>query len=276
MSFASDIALHPDGAGRYVGAVVDGWDIAGNANGGYLAAMAGRAMAHWAERADPISLTIHYLAPANAGPVELEPATIKQGKRLTTVSATLRSAGRPLLAALGTFGDAPSSAGLAAGGPPDDGTLQRVEAEPPELAHPDECIRLAGGEGFPPPLMNRIDLRLKPADAGFASGHPPGNLLVEGWFRLLDGEPLDTTALLLAVDAFPPTAFFGGLPVAWVPTVELTAHIRRRPAPGWLRCRFSTRFVAGGFLEEDGEVWDSSGHLVAQSRQLAMAPRTTN
>jgi hypothetical protein len=31
-------------------------------------------------------------------------------------------------------------------------------------------------------------------------------------------------------------AFNARLPVAWTPTVELTAHIRASPAPGWLRC----------------------------------------
>jgi Acyl-CoA thioesterase C-terminal domain len=61
--------------------------------------------------------------------------------------------------------------------------------------------------------------------------------------------------------------------VAWTPTVELTAHVRARPAAGWLRCVFTTRFVTGGFLEEDGEVWDETSTLVAQSRQLALIPR---
>jgi hypothetical protein len=94
-----------------------------------------------------------------------------------------------------------------------------------------------------------------------------------GWVRLLHEEPVDTLGLLLAVDAFPPTAFNARLPVAWTPTVELTVHLRARPAPGWLRASFSTRFVSAGFLEEDGEVWDSTGRLVAQSRQLALLPR---
>lgn len=36
----------------------------------------------------------------------------------------------------------------------------------------------------------------------------------------------------------------------------------------------ATRFVSGGYHEEDFEVWDSAGALVAQSRQLALlAPR---
>ena len=91
--------------------------------------------------------------------------------------------------------------------------------------------------------------------------------------RLARAEQVDSLALLCAVDAFPPTAFNARLPVAWTPTVELTAHIRANPAAGWLRCRFSTRFVTAGFLEEDGEVWDSTGRLVGQSRQLALVPR---
>jgi hypothetical protein len=77
----------------------------------------------------------------------------------------------------------------------------------------------------------------------------------------------------VATDAFPPTAFDARLPLGWTPTVELTAHVRARPEPGWLRCRFTTPFVTGGFLEEDGEVWDASGRSVARSRQLALVPR---
>ncbi len=51
-------------------------------------------------------------------------------------------------------------------------------------------------------------------------------------------------------------------------------HVRAAPAPGWLRVRHATRNVAGGMLEEDAEVWDSAGRLVAQSRQLARLPRS--
>ncbi|MEM8562184.1 MAG: thioesterase family protein [Pseudomonadota bacterium] len=86
-------------------------------------------------------------------------------------------------------------------------------------------------------------------------------------------DPIDVFALLMSTDAFPPTVFNAKLPVAWAPTVELTAHIRRVPEPGWLRCRFITRFISSGMLEEDGELWDTSGRLVAQSRQLALTPK---
>ena len=63
------------------------------------------------------------------------------------------------------------------------------------------------------------------------------------------------------------------VPVAWAPTLELTVHVRGVPAAGPLRCRFRNRFMQNGLFEEDGEIWDSRGAIVAQSRQLALIPR---
>ena len=62
------------------------------------------------------------------------------------------------------------------------------------------------------------------------------------------------------------------MPPGWVPTLELTVHVRAVPAPGPVKCVFRSHFVQGGFFNEDGEVWDSAGTLVAQSRQLGLTP----
>ncbi len=85
--------------------------------------------------------------------------------------------------------------------------------------------------------------------------------------RFADGLPADTLTLPFIVDAAPPAVLELG---ASSTTIELTVHVRGRPAPGWLACRVYTRFVSGGYHEEDFEVWDSTGVLVAQSRQLAL------
>lgn len=70
-------------------------------------------------------------------------------------------------------------------------------------------------------------------------------------------------------DAFPPT-LIGSIETTWIPTLELTVHVRNRPAPGWLLGTFRTRLLIDGLLEEDGEIWDSEGRPVAQFRQLAL------
>ena len=260
-TFAQATAVDADGPGRWRGSIEPGWDIAGNANGGYLLAIGARALSLSTGRPDPVSVTAHYLSPGQPGPVGVETSVVKEGKRFATGTATLSAGGRPVLTVLGSFGDLSASGGV-----------ELVGGEPPHLPEPDRCFPMVATDTFPPPFMRHVDLRLHPDDAGFATGGPSGSLLMRGWFRLAGDEELDTIGLLCAVDAFPPTIFNSSVAPAWTPTLELTAHVRARPTPGWLRCRFSTRFVSGGFLEEDGEVWDAAGRLVAQSRQLALVP----
>ena len=268
---ATGVRARDDGSGTYDAEVRPGWDIGGNANGGYLLAIAGRAMADAAGRPDPVTITAHYLSPGRPGPLEVRTERVKVGKRFATVRATMTDGdGKAILAVLGTFGDLdPAKA---------DDWPTLVQAEPPDLPAIDECRRMsraavADGEAGPD-FVSSIHMHLHPDDAGFATGRKSGEMRVRGWFNLPDEEPVGTIGLLTVVDAFPPTVFNTDLPVAWVPTVELTAHVRARPKPGWLRCAFTTRFVTGGFIEEDGEVWDEDGTLVAQSRQLALLPRT--
>jgi acyl-CoA thioesterase len=262
--FAAATAVRTHDESRYSARIAEGWDIVGNANGGYLLSIAARAMAAAADRPDPLSITAHYLAPGRPGPGHVTTSVVRSGRRFSTVQGRLHAAGRDLLVALGTFGDLSDDSGEQG---------MHVDGEPPELPDPEDCHPVVPAEPFPPPFMGHVELRMHPDDAGFLEGRRSGRPLMRGWFRLPDDEQVDTIALLTAVDAFPPTIFNAELPVGWTPTLELTAHIRARPAPGWLACRFATRFVTGGFLEADGEIWDRTGRLVAQSRQLALVPR---
>ena len=71
MGFADDTAVHDEGDGRYTAEIRDGWDIAGNANGGYLLSMVARVMRDASGRPDPVSVTGHYLAPGHPGAAEV-------------------------------------------------------------------------------------------------------------------------------------------------------------------------------------------------------------
>ncbi len=211
---------------------------------------------------EPLTATAHYVRPVEHGPADLSAEVLRSGRRFRTVSAALVQEGRERVRALATFGS------FADQSPP---TLNRVG--PPDLPPPDRCpnlLDLPPPEGMPAPpdVFSRFELRLAPG-VGWTSGRRAGATEISGWIRFVDGRPPDALSLLLFADAFPP-AVLDVEPSAWVPTLELTVHVRGRPAPGWLRARFATRLVRDGLLEEDGEIWDADGQLVAMSRQLAL------
>ena len=250
--------------GRYSGSVHDGWDIRGNANGGYVMALMNSAMRDAAGRPDPISLTLHYLAPLPPSRFEIATEVIKQGRRFTTVSASMIVDGRTAIRAIGAFGDAPdASAGL-----------HHVDIAPPDLPPFEDCrARDPHSENIPLALMGKLNMRLHPDDLGFAYGTPSGRSLMRGYFAFADARPIDTHAVLLAADAFAPPVFNIVQVPGWVPTVELTVHVTRAPAPGWVQARFETDSLHFGRMIETGWLWDSTGALVAQSRQLGLVRR---
>ena len=262
--FARSICCEDSGNGQFISELPEGWDIMGNANGGHMMAMAANAMLSHCGRADPVTLTAHFLKPGRSGTHVTACETVKEGKAFATVRANMNKDGVPVLTLVGAFGQlAPISQ-----------TQLLVDAEPPTLPPVEKCIDMSSVRASPE-IFNQVEARLHPDDARYAAGTPSGVAQMRGWFRLKEDESMTTRSLVFALDAFPPTIFNANLPVKWTPTVEMTAHIRAQPSPGWLRARFTTRFVTGGFLEEDGELWDESGHLVAQSRQLALVPLGT-
>lgn len=252
-------------AGAYDAQLDPGWVVGGGVNGGYLLAVLGSAVRQeLAGKPDPLTFAVNYVSPARPGPARITTRVVREGRGTATVAAEMSQDGALRLTGLATYGDL---AGL-----PDE---VRTTAEEPQLPPVEECLSAGlAPEGFRAvaPLLERLDMRLDPACAGWVVGEPSGAGMIQAWFRFADGREPDPLALLFAVDALPPVSFDLGLK-GWAPTIELTAHIRAIPAPGWLRLRHTTRNVAGGLFEEDCEVWDAAGRLVAQSRQLAKLPR---
>jgi hypothetical protein len=263
--FDRDTAVTLREPGVYDTDLSAGWTVFGAVNGGYLLAVLGRALADALPHSDPFTVTAHYLSASRPGPAVVRTEPVRAGRTLSTGQASLfqyDEEGREVerIRVLASYGDLDAL--------PDD---VRTSAKPPAFAPIGQCF---GPEDGPAPdvdqqpIAERLMLKLDPSTVGWALGQPSGKGEMRAWFGLADGRDADPLSLLLAVDALPPTAFEIGLK-GWVPTVELTVHIRTRPAPGPLRVSITTRNLAGGFLEEDAEVWDSADRLVAQSRQLA-------
>lgn len=259
------------GRTRFSAALSDQWSIGSAVNGGLLLALVGNAASTLtgpAGHRHPLAVSAHYLSASTGGAATVEVETVRTGRRTSTVAVGLSQAGddadQPRVRALVTTGDLVGYDGVTFTAP-----------ECPRLPPPEECFSWAdspAGVEKPGPFLDRVDVRLAPDSVGWALGQFDGAGAMTAWFRFPDGRQPDPISLLQVVDALPPvTLTYGHL--GWVPTLELTAYVRAVPAPGWLVVRHATRAYVGGLLEEDAEVWDSTGRLVTQSRQLASAPR---
>ncbi|MEW2454962.1 thioesterase family protein [Streptomyces albus] len=265
--FDRDTTVRTREAGVHEVRLSPGWAIGKALNGGYLLAVLGRALRQALPHPDPFTITAHYLTATVAGPATIRTDVARSGRTVSTASAGLfqkDADGTEVerIRVLATYGDLDALS--------DD---VRTSARPPAMPPREQCFSATdhpGGDAAVPEMGHRLDLRLDPETCGWALGAPSLRGEMRAWLALADGRDPDPLSLLMAVDALPPTGFDLGL-TGWVPTVELTVHVRARPAPGPLRVAITTRNLAGGFLEEDAEIWDSVDRLVAQSRQLARA-----
>lgn len=242
---------------RFALEISDGWGIYAFPNGGYLASLLGTALGHALPHPDPFTLTCHYLRPSPPGPAQIDVSVLKRGRGLSTARAELIVDGKPSVHAIATFGDLDARRGQ---------TVE--EGGPPSMPDPDQSDVVEAGPGSGSTFGQRVEICYAPGTVPFARGELGGPMELGGWMRFADGREPCVRSLLLFADAMPPPVL-RVVPRVWVPTLELTVQVRRRPRPGWLRAWFRTRHLIDGYLEEDGEIYDEGGQLVAVSRQLA-------
>ncbi|HYW92665.1 MAG TPA: thioesterase family protein [Gammaproteobacteria bacterium] len=263
--YDNETAITEAGPGRCSTVLDPAWNIGATPNGGYACTAALRALTRLTGQPDPLAVSVYYLRPSQSGEeAEIRTELIRAGRRASTAQASTWQAGRERLRTLATFGQLGSDASAAAD--PAALSIPPVNLPPPEECHPRDAVE----QGIELAITSRVDVRIHPA---LSVPGKAGRAEVAGWIRFADHRPVDVLALVLFADAFPPS-ILGILDQAgWVPTLELTVHVRRRPVPGWITGRFRTRDLADGMLVEDGELWDQSGALVARSRQLALLRR---
>jgi acyl-CoA thioesterase len=195
-----------------------------------------------------------FLRPGTPGPAVVGTTLTRAGRAISFGEAVLSQGGKDVVRAAASFAALGTASPLFADG------------APPSLPPPQECVGVPVGSFGVATIAERVEFR-SPSLPGWFLGSPTGQPSSEFWMRFADGREADLSSLPLLVDSTAPSVLELGMTST---TVQLTVHLRGRPAPGWLACRAGARFVGGGFHEEDFEVWDSAGTLVAQSRQLAM------
>ncbi len=260
--FQRDTAVIARDAHRFDARVDEAWWVARGPNGGYLAAIVLRALTEAVADANraPRSLTIHFVTPPEAGSISITTCTERQGRSLTTCTARVEQGDR--LIALGV-----SAFSLPRPGP------EFCDLVRPEVADP-SSIRAEAVPAEAPAIAHRWDTRWAIGERPW-TGAPSPAAIAGGWIRLEEPQAFDAPVLAAVTDAWIPPVFSRAPQPMVVPTVDLTVHFRAGvPHPAmadddFLLAVFRTNVSAGGFLEEDGEVWAPDGTLLAQSRQLA-------
>jgi acyl-coenzyme A thioesterase PaaI-like protein len=242
------------------------WNVGRNQNGGVVLAMASTALAAAVDKPHPLTITGHYLRAISAGTGFVRASAVRMGSTTASGVAEVWQDDKERLRVLGTFGnlDARSAA--------DD----VVELPAPSIPGPDDCTDLfdillespAGQRALTRSLRN-YEIRVAPGSGwGLDGGGRPS---LSGWIRLRGVETISADMLIAVADGFPPT-LMSRIELGWLPTLELTVHVLARPAADepWLRAELRTQAATAGLVDEDGELWDATGRLVARFRQLAL------
>jgi hypothetical protein len=267
--------------------VAPGGSAALAVNGGALMATVLRAVLDCSPQPHPVATSANFLRVPQLAAAEVHVSWLKQGKTASTARAALVQDGQTILdttITTGTLLAGPTAAGPRAvnwgegdGADPASSQLLDWTGERPPIADIADCVDLGswpgtvaadGSAGF----AAHVEVLLDPACAGWLQHEPSGVPEMRGYVRLREHRDPDALLLALAVDALPPVVFGLGA-TGWAPTVELTWHMRGVPVPGPLQVTARCRHVSGGWFDEEAEVWDAAGRLVAQSRQLARVGR---
>lgn len=249
--------------GRYSATMATRWWVVRGPNGGYLAAVILRALTDTVDDATrtPRSLTVHYASAPGEGDVELHTVIERVGRSLTTCTCRMEQHGKLVALAVAAFSK------------PRPGP-EFCDIVMPQVPGPNFYVPRAAPKDAPA-IGSRYETR-------WAIGHPPvpgipsgARAIAGGWIRLPEHRTVDALLAAAITDGWIPPTFSRIQEPVVVPTIDLTIHFRSElPHPGlapdaFVLAVFRTTVAAGGFLEEDGEIWSPDGTLLAQSRQLA-------
>ncbi|HEX6473063.1 MAG TPA: thioesterase family protein [Streptosporangiaceae bacterium] len=258
--FGSATAVRRLDDGRYAAEIDGDYGFAEAINGGYLMALLLRAAVDASPHGHPVATSACFLRVARPGPAEIHVEPRKTGRTTAAARVTLVQGEEPVVDAQVSTATLDAEAAPSWSGRP-----------PPDMPAVDDCLVFeprSDTRGF----ADQVDMRFDPETMGWLDGQPAGAPRMRAYFRAREPYQPDAFLLALAVDALPPVVLNTGA-AGWAPTVELTWHMRAVPAPGWLALHGSGRLVSDGWFDEEVEVWDATGRLVAQSRQLARVGR---
>ena len=124
--------------------------------------------------------------------------------------------------------------------------------------------------GSTPSFIQQLELSIHPDHAWWERkiSSDAAEARCSAYLELIGG-PADEFVLSYLSDILPPVVQnkYGSL--GWVPTLTLTTNIRQLPTTNKLFIDGIAKDISNGYFEQDCNIWDLNGNLVATSRQLA-------
>jgi acyl-CoA thioesterase len=253
ISTSLDEATQVEGAtnadGRFTAPLSRAWEIWGP-NGGYIAAIALRAVGRCAQISAPASIACQFLRSPRFAMVELDVTVLRRGRRSEAFAVRMSQDGKPVLQAL--VRTAAPTAGY--------------EAQPAQVPDvPPPSASAEAESGFP--FWANIERR--PA---LPPGGPPATGVLREWARFrpqetFDDPFLDAARPLILLDTY-------GWPAAYrvhgdgpyiAPSLDVSVWFHRPGPPAWLLIDQEYVIGHGGLMGVAGRVWDGSGNLVASA-----------
>jgi acyl-CoA thioesterase len=231
----------------------DAWSSLIGTHGGYMVALNVRAAQALIPGRAARTVSTSFVRSGRSGPATVRATSVRSGRSIANVEATLEQDGRALVTSRIT---------LVA---PSDGVdwQQRTPLPVPPF---DECVPIEPPERVR--HFERARARLDPASLPFTDGPDTS---VRGYIRPLDYDPIDAPWLAMMCDWFPPPAFVRMTPPIGGISVDMFTHVHHTlpllAADEWLTGWFEIRTSRAGLATEHGCIATTDGVVLAESIQ---------
>ena len=233
-------------------------------HGGYLMAVMHKALTSILPHSTAISSSVQYLDRIDAKTFELEVETFRTSRGTSSGIVKLKQDDKICTTFTGTCSDFEFMKGY------DD--LQKPFPNIFNESDKKDYIKMNYdkiSKGFTPAFIQQLECLIHPDHAWWNrdSNDKNNEARCSAFLEMQGGIP-DQFCLSFYSDILPPVVSNKYGPLGWIPTITLTTHIRQLPSTSELYADFKATDINKGYFEQDCNIWDLNGNLVASSRQL--------
>ena len=234
-------------------------------HGGYLLALMNKALSSVLNHPSSINSNVYYLDRTDPKPAELHVEVIRTSKGTSMGQVRLMQDGRLTCLFSALCSDFQYMKGYSG-----------LKTPLPEIMNsvPEDQFKVMNYEnlkaGSTPSFIQQLEMSVHPDHAWWDRDISMDVAEARcSAFLELKGGAADTFVLSYLADILPPVVQnkYGSL--GWVPTLTLTCNIRQLPKTNRLFIDGLAKDISNGYFEQDCNIWDMDGNLVATSRQLA-------